>query len=69
MSNNPFHDLTTKKDRIRRENKELEELKRETEFEDKDGRALVIAALSTIIPFVAFLCGFLYLILKVLFDL
>lgn len=69
MSNNPFHDLTSKKERMRRENKELEELREGTEFEAKDGRALIIAALSTIIPFVTFLCGFLYLVLKVLFDL
>ena len=63
-----MEDLISKKEKLRREKEELARLLDETEFEKNDVKALIIAALTMIIPVVLIGVLFFYLVIKFFFD-
>ena len=63
-----MEDLISKKEKLRREKEELNRLLDETEFEKNDVKALIIAALTMIIPVVLIGVIFFYLVIKFFFD-
>ena len=63
-----MEDLISKKEKLRREKEELAKLLDETEFEKNDVKALIIAALTMIIPVVLIGVLFFYLVIKFFFD-
>jgi hypothetical protein len=60
-------DLISKKEKLRREKEELSKLLDETKFEQNDVKALIIAALTTILPVVLIGALFFYLVIKFMF--
>ncbi|RUA08146.1 MAG: hypothetical protein DSY38_02015 [Fusobacteria bacterium] len=58
----------SRKEKIRREREELDRLLENTEFEKNDVKALIIAALSVILPVVLLGVLFFYLIIKFFFN-
>jgi hypothetical protein len=63
-----MEDLISKKEKLRREKEELAKLLDDTEFEKNDVKALIIAALTMIIPVVLIGVLFFYLVIKFFFD-
>lgn len=63
-----MEDLISKKEKLRREDDELKKLIDETEFEKNDAKALIIAALTTILPVVLIACLLFYLFIKFVFK-
>jgi len=63
-----MEDLISRKEKIRREREELDRLLENTEFEKNDVKALIIAALSIILPVVLLGVLFFYLIIKFFFN-
>jgi len=63
-----MEDLISRKEKIRREREELDRLLENTEFEKNDVKALIIAALSVILPVVLLGVLFFYLIIKFFFN-
>ncbi len=61
-------DLISKKEKLRREKEELHKLLDETKFEKNDVKALIIAALSMILPVVLAGVIFFYLVIKFFFS-
>ena len=62
-----MEDLVSKKEKRRREKEELKDLLTKTEFEKNDTKALIIAALTTILPVVLIGCLLFYLVIKFVF--
>lgn len=60
-------DFTSRREKLRRENEELRTLSRNTKFEGSDERALIIAALTTILPVVLIGTLLLYLVVALIF--
>ena len=63
-----MEDFVSKKEKLKRENDELKKLIDETEFEKNDAKALIIAALTTIVPVVLIACLLFYLVIKFIFK-
>ncbi|WP_051251545.1 hypothetical protein [Psychrilyobacter atlanticus] len=63
-----MEDLVSKKEKLKRENDELKKLIDKTEFEKNDAKALIIAALTTIVPVVLIACLLFYLVIKFVFK-
>ena len=64
----PYDALLSKKERHRRESKKLHDLIDKTDFEKNDTKALIIAAITTIVPVVLIAFAALYFSLKFLFK-
>lgn len=64
----PCDELLSKKERHRRESKKLNDLIDKTDFEKNDTKALIIAAITTIVPVVLIAFAVLYFSLKFLFK-
>ena len=60
-------DLTSKREKLRRENEELRTLSRNTKFDGSDEKALIIAALTTILPVVVIGALLFYLVVAFFF--
>ncbi len=60
-------EFTSKREKLRRENEELRTLVENTKFEGSDERALIIAALTTILPVVVIGALLFYLVVAFIF--
>lgn len=60
-------DLTSKREKLRRENEELRSLSQKTKFEGGDEKALIIAAFTTIVPVVLIGALLFYLVIALIF--
>ncbi len=62
-----MEDLVSKKTKYKEQDEKLKKLVRDMEFEKNDVKALIIAAMTTVLPVVMIGCLLFYLVIKFVF--